>query len=171
MKKINIVLIIVIVAVVAAIVARGYFLYNRLSISQKQTASIIYKNDKYGFQITLPIKWASYTIVEQTWDGHEIDNYQKIYTGPELLIKNPTLATENKFQGIPVMVFTPGQWSLVSGNNPTVAVSAAPIGPGKIGENLKYIFATPPRYIGFADDLSLEQYNEVQNIVKTFKGF
>ena len=52
-----------------------------------------------------------------------------------------------------------------------VAVSAAPIGPTKVGENSKYVFATPPRYIGFADSLNTQQTTEIDEIVKTFKAF
>jgi hypothetical protein len=66
------------------------------------------------------------------------------------------------------MVFTHDQWNMVSGPNPTVAVSAAPIGPEKIGENAKYVFATPPRWYGFTDAIG---FQEAVNIVKTFKAY
>jgi hypothetical protein len=86
-----------------------------------------------------------------------------------LIFKNAKLATENNFQGIPIMIITPDVWQLVSEEK--VAVSAAPIGPAKVGENSKYIFATPPRWYGFADSLDQTQVNEILDIVKTFKAF
>ena len=67
------------------------------------------------------------------------------------------------------MVVTPDIWKLMAGDKmPQIAVSAAPIGPGKIGQNQKYIFATPPRWYGFTDALG---GSEAANIVKTFKAF
>ena len=32
-------------------------------------------------------------------------------------------------------------------------MSAAPIGPSKLGENAQFVFALPPRWIGFLDTL------------------
>ena len=66
------------------------------------------------------------------------------------------------------MVFTPDVWQMVSGNNPTVAISAAPIGPEEVGQNSKYVFATPPRWYGFTGAVG---FQEAVNIVKTFKAF
>ena len=34
-----------------------------------------------------------------------------------------------------------------------MSVSAAPIGPEELGQNTKYVFALPPRWIGFTDDI------------------
>jgi hypothetical protein len=90
------------------------------------------------------------------------------YVGPMVVIKNPALESQYHFTGISIMVITPEVWKLISEEK--VAVSAAPIGPAKIGENSKYVFATPPRYIGFADELTGPQVEEVYNIVKTFKA-
>jgi hypothetical protein len=132
--------------------------------------SIVYSNKELGFELTLPSTWQGYSVSEQTWQGWGIDNFEQKYSGPKILITNAALASKG-FPGIPIMVFTPEQWSLVSGYNPTIAVSAAPIGPAEIGQNSKYTFATPPRYIGFAGDLSTQDINQVYEIVKTFKAF
>ena len=45
------------------------------------------------------------------------------------------------------------------------SVSAAPYGPIKLGESNKYVFALPPRWVGFTDALG---QNEAKEIVKTF---
>jgi hypothetical protein len=42
------------------------------------------------------------------------------------------------------MVFTKAQWKLVGEGK--LIVSAAPIGPGILGRNAKYVFALPPRF-------------------------
>ncbi|MCX6722630.1 MAG: hypothetical protein NT094_01005 [Candidatus Staskawiczbacteria bacterium] len=63
------------------------------------------------------------------------------------------------------MIFTPDVWQLVQEEK--IGVSAAPIPPAKIGENEKYIFATPPRWYGFTDDVG---FQEAVDIVKTFSA-
>lgn len=176
MKKVSTLTGIIIIIVAAVILFGGVFAYQYFfqlpnPNDQPNPNSQIYKNEKYGFQITLPESWKGYSVVEQTWEGHLIDNFEQKYSGPLVIIENPVLKQTKRFQGIPIMVFTPEQWNLVSGPNSVVAVSAAPIGPAKVGENSNYFFATPPRYIGFGDDLDAQQINQVYDIVKTFKAF
>lgn len=129
---------------------------------------IIYKNDEYGFELTLPKSWLGYSAVKEAWQGRVIDTGEQKYSGPTIAIRNPNWTIRKPWQDIPVMVFTKDEWNLVSGPQPAVAVSAAPIGPQKIGENTNYVFALPPRWIGFADALGQD---EAQEIVKTFKAF
>jgi hypothetical protein len=144
---------------------------NKAGYAHDGQCDIVYKNDEYGFAITLPATWEAFIMQKKTWSGHLIENSKETYSGPLLLIINPALKADHRFTGIPIMVFTPDVWAMVSGPNPAVAISAAPIGPAKIGENSKYVFATPPRYIGFGDDLNADQINEIYEIVKTFKTF
>jgi hypothetical protein len=47
-------------------------------------------------------------------------------------------------------------------------VSAAPITPSKLGENAKFVFALPPRWIGFADALGQD---EAKDVPKSFRAF
>lgn len=110
---------------------------------------IVYKNVQFGFCFLLPADWQGYTIVTQKWSGTVLDT-QKKESGPELLIRNPRWTRGAPWQDIPIMIFTPSQWKLVAADN--LAVSAAPIGPAKLGQNKSYAFALPPRWIGFTDD-------------------
>ena len=127
-----------------------------------------YRNSEFGFQITFPDSWKGYTALKQQWQGYATGDSKKKYSGVLILIKNPQTTSSQKWQDIPIMVFTPELWGMVSGPNAVIAVSAAPIGPEKIGENAKYIFATPPRWYGFTDDMG---WQEAVNIVKTFRAF
>lgn len=129
---------------------------------------LTYINDEYGFELILPESWKGYTTEKQIWEGRIVDTGEQKYSGPIVLIKNPKTTLEQMWQDIPIMVFTPDVWNMVSGPQATVAVSAAPIGPEKIGENKKYIFATPPRWYGFTDAIGWE---EAVEIVKTFKPY
>ena len=133
---------------------------------------IFYRNSGYGFKMIFPETWKGFTVQEKTWQGWKIDGSGtgKIgdYSGTLVVIRNPQTTTSQQYQDIPIMVFTHQVWAMVSGDNPIVAISAAPIGPDEVGENSKYVFATPPRWYGFTDAIGFE---EAVKIVKTFKGF
>jgi len=138
-----------------------------------ESNTIAYKNNTYGFEITLPADWKDYTIDNtKRWDGLRTDttfHEGPDYDGPLVYIVNPQWKANYNFVGVPIMVVSKDVWDLIAQEK--VSVSAAPIGPAKIGENSKYVFATPPRYIGFGDELSGDQINQIYEIVKTFKAF
>ena len=190
MKILNLSLAVIIIALIAA---GGYFIYEYYYSKQEIACTmeamicpdgssvgragpkcefapcpegIIYKNDEYGFSITLTDSWKSYTVEKQDWQGWVIDSGEQKYSGVKLVIKNPNTTLQQAWQDIPIMIFTHDIWELVSEEK--VSVSAAPIGPAKIGENSKYVFATPPRWYGFTDAIGWEDAVE---IVKTFKTF
>lgn len=141
---------------------------NRAGFAYEGPCLKTYTNNIFGFSISFTDSWSDYQVVQSSWDGQLI-NTETHYKGEKLIFKNPKLATENNFAGIPVMIITPEVWKLISEEK--VAVSAAPIGPEKIGENSKYVFAIPPRWYGFADNLDQDKINEILGIVKTFKTF
>ncbi len=121
-----------------------------------QQGSIAYRNAEYGFCFFLPESWKGYTIVSEQWSGTVLNSGQAVQ-GPQLLIRNPKWTAENPYQDIPIMIFTPAQWKQVE--DVLMAVSAAPIGPSKLGQNSKYVFALPPRWIGFTDTLGQDELN------------
>lgn len=127
----------------------------------------MYQNTEYGFEVTFPGSWKDYRVVKDTWNGTRIDEtqQQEKYTGPLVILKNPQTTTQQAWQDIPIMVFTPDVWQLIVDEK--LAVSAAPIGPSKIGQNAKYIFATPPRWYGFTDT---QGWEEAVEMVKTFRA-
>lgn len=168
---------VVAVVLFGGVFAWEYYLNSKQPELQTQTpSSQVYKNTKYGFQITLPADWKGYSVVEQTWQGWAIDGSNKKYSGPEIIIKNPKTTATQTYQDIPVMIFTLEQWgpepspgSPGMDNNPAgFAVNAAPVGPSEIGKNSKYVFATPPRWYGFTDAIG---WQEAVDAVKTFKSF
>ena len=125
-----------------------------------------YTNDEYGFGVKLPDSWNGYSVEKQQWTGWAISGNDIKYFGVKIIIKNPNTTQEQVWQDIPILLFSKDQWKLVTDEE--LAVSAAPIGPEKIGENSKYIFATPPRWYGFTD---AKGWQEAVDIVKTFKAF
>lgn len=118
--------------------------------------TIIYRNDLHGFCFVLPESWNGYSIVSEQWSGTILSSGQAVH-GPQLLIRNPKWTEAAPYQDIPIMIFTPAEWQRVRAA--TMAVSAAPIGPEKLGQNSQYVFALPPRWIGFTDTLGQDELN------------
>ncbi len=123
-------------------------------------ATIVYRNLQYGFCFVLPASWKGYTIVTGKWNGMILSNGPgsgQAVQGPQLLIRNPKWTAANPYQDIPIMVFTPAEWQQADDGD--MSVSAAPIGPSELGHNSKYVFALPPRWIGFYDTLGQDELN------------
>ncbi len=95
-------------------------------------------------------------IVSEQWNGTILSSGQAVH-GPQLLIRHPGWTQEKPYQDIPIMIFTPAEWKQVAAV--TMSVSAAPIGPEELGQNTKYVFALPPRWIGFDDALGQDEVN------------
>lgn len=132
--------------------------------NDQQTANtILYENSEYGFTFTLPKSWSKYQIVSDTWEGISSvpDQNNIIENGKILLIRHPEWTEEKPRQDIPIMIFTHDQWSSLQKEK--FHIGAAPVGPQKLGENDKYVFALPARY-NFA---FLEGYEEVETILQS----
>jgi hypothetical protein len=120
---------------------------------------LTYRNDDYGFVVTLPADWDGYQIVEDTWSGNYVQNDQQQITGPLILVRSPRWRQENPTQDLPVMVIPLDVWEGVMAEN--VAVSAAPIPPTEFARGDTYVFALPARY----DFANLPGADEVRAIV------
>lgn len=106
--------------------------------------SVTYTNRRYGFRFNLPKSWKGYSVVQAQWAG-EIDSRDSLDEhGPLILIRHPQYTQADPREDIPIMVFTRKQWREV--DNSKLIVSAAPFGPGEIGRNRRFVFATPPRF-------------------------
>jgi hypothetical protein len=169
MKKVIILLIII----VAVIIVGGYLTYAKLNPSglyiplpSRTLGWKTYINNDYGFRLTFTNSWKGYEVNVTNWQGNRVDNFEEKFSGPEIIFKNPQSTPTQSYQDIPIMVINHATWNLI--DQELVAVSAAPIGPAKIGENSKYVFATPPRWYGFTDAIG---FQEALDIVKTFKAF
>ena len=124
-----------------------------------------YRNEEYGFEIILLESWKGYKVFKESWNGTTLDGNSVKYEGPKIVIRNPKWSEYEIWQDVPVLVFTKDEWQLIEANN--LGIFVAPIAPSKLGENNKYVFALPPRWIGFADALGQD---EVQKTVETFKA-
>ncbi len=129
--------------------------------------SVVYRNEEYGFNFSLPESWKGYTIQNDLWKGTSLTDENKDQTGSIIYIRHPQWTKDNPRQDIPVMVLTPEQWKAVQDEK--LAIGAAPIPPKKLGENSKYVFALPARY----NFEFLTGYEEVEKILENnpFKTF
>lgn len=136
-----------------------------LAVSNSGCASapktIVYQSTQYGFSFTLPGTWKGYTVEVANWQGFNAGPGGDALTqsGPLILIRHPNWTADNPRQDIPIMVFTPSQWSDVTQG--LVLVSAAPVPPTELGRNANYVFALPPRY----DYAELPGWQEVEAII------
>jgi hypothetical protein len=124
------------------------------------SGSIVYKNSKYGVRVKLPKSWKGYKVTINQWEGGGTGpNGEELHElGPDIVINHPKSTEENPRQNIPIMVFTLAQWEKVSHGQ--VNISAAPIGPGELGRNCRYVFALPPRY-NYAFPEGFEEVNYI----------
>ncbi|GEM_PF-2725449 len=120
--------------------------------------AIKYRNTKYGFTFSLPATWKGYTTVESTWEGYDNNgpHGREVLThGSEITLVNPHSVPTKHYQDIYIMVFTHHQWNSLQ--RADFEISAAPVGPGEYGRNNKYVFAEPPRMIGYDDSYGTEE--------------
>lgn len=136
----------------------------KIILSFKFNNDLVYKNTDYGFEITLPTAWQGYSVLTEKWNGQTVDKKAIKFEGPKIIIRNPSWTETKPWQDIPVMIFSKNEWAMIEAEN--LSVSAAPIGPSKLGENEQYVFALPPRWVGFTDALGQEEATEITKIFK-----
>jgi hypothetical protein len=115
-----------------------------------------YRNDKYGFNLTLFDDWQGYSVTES-----------QIEYGWKIIIRHPAWTEANPYEDIPILVYPIEQWRIWETTNFEGYPTAAPIGPTERGRNINYVFATAPRY---NYDFSIG-WEDVEEIIKTFKAF
>jgi hypothetical protein len=122
--------------------------------------SVVYSNTLYGFTFTLPMDWKGFTVVNDSWKGTDTTTNKTVQTGSLILIRNPKWTAAKKYQDIPIMVFTIGQWDSMMRQE--YSVGAAPIPPSELARNAQFVFALPARY-NYAFP---EGYKEVDEILQ-----
>ena len=135
-----------------------------------KTTGVEYKNTEYGFSFILPESWKDFFVIEDIWEGYNLDAKGKSQiltrTGPFISIRHPDWEYKSPRQDIPIMVFTIVQWTDLQANKFHIGV--APINPTELGRNKKYVFVIPARY----NYEYLTGYEEVEEILggKPFKA-
>ncbi|MCX6703695.1 MAG: hypothetical protein NTV02_03340 [Candidatus Zambryskibacteria bacterium] len=118
--------------------------------------SVTYKNNTYGFSLSLPKEWQGYTLVPGSLQFGEV-----------ITLRHPLWTKENIYMDVPILIYTIAQWQKWEANNFEGYPTAAPIGPTERGRNARYVFATAPRY-NFSYGIGWEA---VDTIVENLKAF
>lgn len=134
-KKNKFVLAVVALAILAG--AGGYFLLTKKS-------QVVYRNEQYGFQASLPDNWRGYTTIAGTREIRAVATGDVVATSPTIKIRHPLWTAPNPRQDIPVDIYTLAQWDKIL--HEQYSVSAAPIPPSELARNSRYVFALPARY-------------------------
>ena len=129
------------------------------------TNSVIYQNNQYGFSIVLPDSWTGYSVLNSQWQGRDVATGKVTASGPMITLRHPLWTTAQPREDMPMMIFTPAQWSLIQSEK--MAVSAAPIPPSVLGQNSKYVITLPARY----NYDYKTGWEEVDQLVHTLKAF
>jgi hypothetical protein len=135
-----------------------HWLINEVTVGEaEQGDSLVYTNEEYGFEFTLPATWKDYSIVMDKWKGEAVTGEGK-EEGPMLSIRHPQWTSENPRQDIPILIFTIDQWDALQQEK--FHIGAAPIGPQELNRNEKYVFALPARY-NFAFPTGYEEVEQI----------
>ncbi len=160
-KTIFIILVILIAGVILILGLKNSGTNTTTATTTVSTSSIIYTNNTFGFNVTLPKSWEGYTISNDVWTGYKIDDQignVPYATGTVVSIHNPKWTGSNSYQDIPIMVFTIEQWNLIKEEK--MSVGAAPIPPSELARNSKYVFALPARY-NYAYPTGFEEVDQI----------
>lgn len=120
---------------------RGIWPY---SPSPSPAAAVEYRNEQYGFSVTLPESWRGFTTFTEQDDIWAIEVMNVIASYPIISLRHPLWTTAKPRQDIPIMVLTGEQWSRIKSEE--WSVGAAPIPPSPLASNSQYVFALPARY-------------------------
>ncbi len=101
-------------------------------------------NNVYGFTINFPKDWDLKTELDQNLQGKDVSTGKIIEQVPEIIYRNPNWTESKHYEDIPVMVFTLGQWYLVSAGK--ISLGGAPISPTELSRSNRFVFALPARY-------------------------
>jgi len=126
--------------------------------------SICYHNKEYGLIVFLPESWQGYSVLVQKWEGITYlpakDASAVTAHGPMIVLRHPRCRSDDRYQDIPIMVFTRSQWD--SDKQGGFSTGAGGFDE-EMWHNQKYVFGMSSRY-NAADDV--KGWKEVADIVE-----
>jgi hypothetical protein len=107
--------------------------------------AIDYRNTQYGFRVSLPASRKGYSIATDQWQGNTGGEQGDVLADqhPLISIRHPLWASATPRQAIPIMIFKLAPWDSL--RRDAFHIGAAPIGPGELGRNPRYVFALSAR--------------------------
>jgi hypothetical protein len=125
---------------------------------------VLYRNTQYDFTFFLPASWQRYSALVQQWDGQTylpaVDRGAVVEHGPAIVLRHPQWKPDDRYQDIPVLVFTRRQWNAEHHGKFVIGVGGV---DEEIAHNPHYVFAISSRFN--ADD-SVKGWEEAGRIVE-----
>lgn len=122
-----------------------------------------YSHKEFGLTIFLPVTWQGYSVAIQQWRGMSYlpdqDRTGTTAEGPMIVLRHPRVQSGERWQDMPIMVFTHPQWA--ADKQGRFATGAGGFDQ-ELWHNSKYVFALSSRYN--ADD-SVNGWKEVAEIL------
>jgi len=127
-------------------------------------APVLYHNAKYNLTFSLPASWRGYSVLVQQWEGQTYlpaaDKIVVTEHGPLIVLRHPRWKPNDRYQDIPILVFTSSQWQASHQGRFSIGAGGVEY---EIGHNPKYVFAISSRFN--ADD-SVKGWKEATGIVE-----
>ena len=125
---------------------------------------VLYHNAKYNLKFSLPASWRGYSVLVQQWEGQTYspaaDKIVVTEHGPLIVLRHPQWKPKDRYQDIPIVVFTRSQWQASRQGGFFIGAGGMEY---EIGHNRKYVFAISSRFN--ADD-SVKGWKEATDIVE-----
>ncbi len=115
---------------------------------------LVYKNTDYGFGLTFPTTWSTYTVEKRSGTEAGVTAYYDVF----LVTSDTETYPNGKSSMFVVAIYTPSEWVAISaGEGPK---------PGVLKETAKYVYAYSPSQAA-PEDL-MARRDDINAIVKTF---
>jgi hypothetical protein len=132
--------------------------------AQPSELPVRYRDRRYHFSFFLPASWKGHSVLVQQWDGQtylpSADKLVVTEHGPIMVIRHPQWHADDRYQDIPILVFTRGQWE--AHQQGLFSIGAGGI-EEEIAHNSEYVFAISSRFNG---DDSVKQSRETTDAVE-----
>jgi hypothetical protein len=131
--------------------------------AQQVDSPLTYHDATYGLEFSLPGDWRGYSVLSQQWEAQKYNQDRDaavfVGRGPIIVLRHPLWRVDDRYQDIPILVFTREQWDADRKGDLTIFAGGI---ESEICHNTRYVFATNSRFN--ADD-SVKQSREAGETV------
>ncbi len=109
-------------------------------------APLVYEHPQFGLTFSLPAGWRGFSILTQHWEGKtylaEADASTVTARGPLLILRHPQWKADDRYQDLPIMVFTRPQFDALHEGKFTIGAGGVEM---EISHNTRFAFAISSR--------------------------
>jgi hypothetical protein len=97
-----------------------------------------YHAERYSFTFFLPASWQGYSVIAKQWISASPKQTGLV---PMIVLRHPCWKTDDRYEDIPILVFTRRQWEATASDN----IFAGGVAE-EVGQNREYVFAIHNRF-------------------------